>query len=206
MTIPPDVLTTLKPVPYEQVRPMVQDGDLFLCSAYDPMSRLIRWATRSPWSHIGIAMRMHHIDRVLVLECVAKLGTRAVPLSEFVSRTSGGTHPYPGKILLARHEAIARQQGSGVIKLLSEYALDRLGTPFSNLETAKIGLRVAAGRLNVKLPGRLMPDDEFICSEYVARCFAHVGIKVPWDGLGFVAPADFANAEELQAVAQVRTE
>ncbi len=206
MTIAPDVLTTLPPTPYDQVRPMVQDGDLFLCSAHDPMSRLIRWATKSPWSHIGIAMRMHHIDRVLVLECVARLGTRAVPLSEFISRTSGGTHPYPGKILLARHDAIAAQAGTGIINRLSEYALDRLGTPYSNLETAKVGLRVAAGRLNVKLPGRLMPDREFICSEYVARCFAHVGVKVPWDGLGFVAPSDFADALELRAVAQVRTE
>ena len=206
MTIPPDVLTTLKPLPYEEVRALVQDGDLLLCSAHDPMSRLIRWATRSPWSHIGIALRVPDIDRVLVLECVAKLGTRAVTLSDFVSRTSGGTHPYPGKILLARHDGIAAQLGNGIIKRLSEYALDRLGTPFSKLETVKVGLRVAAGRLHVRLPGRLMPDDEFICSEYVAHCFAHVGIKVPWDGLGFVAPADFARADELHAVAQVQTE
>jgi hypothetical protein len=29
--------------------------------------------------------------------------------------------------------------------------------------------------------------------------------QIPWDGLGFVAPADFARAPRIDAVAQVRT-
>jgi len=205
MSILDDVLERMQPRPYDELRGLVQDGDLFLCSAHDPFSRLIRWATKSPWSHIGIALRVPHIDRILVLECVAKLGTRAVALSDFITRTSDGTTPYPGRILLARHDGLRDGPDPATIRRLSEYALDRLGTPYSNAETAKIGARVAAGRLNIKLPGRLMPDNEFICSEYVARCYAHAGLPIPWDGLGFVAPGDFAADPAVQAVAQVQT-
>ncbi len=205
MSIPDDILTRLAPVPYDEVRGQVRDGDIMLCSAWDPMSRLIRWATKSPWSHIGMVLRVDHVDRVLILECVAKLGTRAVALSDFIARTSSGVHPYPGRILLARHDAL-RDPAPETLKLLCTYAMDRLGTPFSNAETAKIGARIAAGRLNMKMPGRLMPKDEFICSEYVARCFGHAGLEIPWDGLGFVAPADFAADPAIKAVAQVRTE
>src|SRR5882757_7557682 len=102
MPIAPDVLTTLAPQPYAAVRDEVRDGDILLCSAHDRFSRLIRWATKSPWSHVAIAFRMDEIDRVMVLECVAKIGVRAVPLSSFLARTSGGIAPYPGRILLAR--------------------------------------------------------------------------------------------------------
>ncbi len=205
MTIPNDIFDSLPPTPYAEARDQVQDGDILLCSAWDPMSRLIRWATKAPWSHIAMAFRLRDIGRVIILECVAKIGVRAVPLSDFVARTSSGVHPYPGRILLARHDKMAAMDGTGHLRKMSEYAFDRLGTPFSNLETAKIGLRIAAGRLNRRMPGRLSADDEFICSEYVARCYAHIGLPVPWDGLGFVAPADFAADPALSAVAQIRT-
>src|ERR1700748_1478275 len=98
MAIAPDVLRELKPQPYAAIRQQVRDGDLLFCSATDTFSRLIRWATRSPWSHVAIAYRLEAIDRVLVLECVEKIGVRAVPLSTFISQTSGGVHPYPGRI------------------------------------------------------------------------------------------------------------
>jgi hypothetical protein len=211
MSLPADVLDRLPPTPYEEARKMVADGDILLCSAYDPMSRLIRWATKSPWSHIALAFNLRDVGRIIVLECVAKLGVRAVPLSDFVSRTSSGVHPYPGRILLARHTGMpqaVREGDAGIAHLrhMSEYAFDRLGTPYSNLETAKIGLRVAAGRLNIRMPGRLSPDDEFICSEYVARCYERIGLPVPWDGLGFIAPADFARDSALAPVAQIQTD
>jgi hypothetical protein len=205
MSIPDDIFDTLPAIPYAEARDQVADGDILLCSAHDPMSRLIRWATKAPWSHIAMAFRLRDVGRVIILECVARLGVRAVPLSDFVSRTSSGVHPYPGRIVLARHAGLTALDGRAHFHAMTEYAFDRLGTPYSNLETAKIALRVAAGRLNVRMPGRLSPDDEFVCSEYVARCYERIGLPVPWDGLGFVAPADFAADPQLSAVAQIRT-
>ena len=205
MTIPDDILKTMKPRPYKEVREQMRDGDILLCSATDPMSRLIRWATKSPWSHIGIAYRLDEIDRVMVLEAVAKIGVRAIPLSTFVSRTSGGIHPYPGNILLARHQGMSAKSRANPMKKMAGFAFDRLGDPFSTKEMIKIVTRIIAHRLGRKLPRMLVPKDEYICSEYVAACLERLDLRPPWDGLGFIAPADFAKDGRIDPIAQFKT-
>ncbi len=205
MAIDPSVLHSLKPQSYAAIRDQVRDGDLLLCSANDSVSRLIRWATGSPWSHVAIAYRLDAIDRVMVLECVEKMGVRAVPLSMFISRTSSGVHPYPGKILLARHEAMAAKSRQNPWKKIATFAFDRLGERFSPGEILKIGVRIIAGRFRRRLHPILGPKDEFICSEYVARCLHAVGVEIPWDGRGFVAPCDLANDPRMTAIALIRT-
>lgn len=205
MAIDPNILRSLKPQSYSAIRDQVRDGDLLLCSATDSVSRLIRWATASPWSHVAIAYRLDTIDRVLVLECVEKIGVRAVPLSTFISRTSRGVHPYPGKILLARHDAMAAKSRRNPWTKIATFAFDRLGERFSPGEILKIGVRIIAGRFRRRLHPTLGPKDEFICSEYVARCLHAVGVEIPWDGLGFVAPCDIANDPRVKAIALIRT-
>jgi hypothetical protein len=205
MAIPDSIFDDLPPRPYPEVRKLVRDGDLLLCSVNERMSRLIRWATRSPWSHVALAFRLEEIDRVMVLECVEHIGVRAVPLSRFIARTSHGVHPYPGRILLARHAGLSAKSRQRPLKRMAEFAFDRLGDRFSQGEMAKIAARIALGRFHLRTPRSLGPDDEFICSEYVARCFEAVGLKVPWDGYGFVAPADFARDPRVEPIAQVRT-
>jgi hypothetical protein len=205
MTIADDVLQVMKPQSYKDVREMVRDGDILLCSATDPMSRLIRWATRSPWSHIGIAYRLDEIDRVMVLEAVAKIGVRAVPLSTFIRKTSGGITPYPGHILLARHKGMSAKSRANPMKAMAGFAFDRLGDPFSMKEVIKIVARILHHRTHRKMPHLLTPKDEYICSEYVACCYEKLGLTPPWDGLGFIAPSDFAKDRHIEAVAQFKT-
>ncbi len=205
MPIAPDVLQTLPPQSYADIRDQVRDGDILMCSANDSFSRLIRWATGSVWSHCAIAFRMEEIDRVMVLECVEKMGVRAVPLSAFIARTSNGIEPYPGKILLARHRGMAAGSRRQPMRRMAGFAFDRLGDRFSKVEAAKIALRIVLGRFHRRLHPSLGPGNEFICSEYVARCLGEVGLKVQWDGLGFIAPCDFAADPRIDAVAQIRT-
>jgi len=205
MSIPEDVLETAEPQPYAKVRELVRDGDVLLCSANDSFSRIIRWATKSQWSHVAIAFRIESIGRVMVLEAVEKLGVRTVPLSAFITRTSSGVTPYPGRILLARHAAFAGRAASGRMRRMAAFAFDRLGDRFAQAEVMKIVLRILFGRADAPMPRFLGPDDEFICSEYVAKCLAAAGVEVPWDGLGFVAPADIAADPKLSPVAQIDT-
>jgi hypothetical protein len=205
MTIQDTVLTELAPQPYAAIRDRIRDGDVLLCSANDFGSRMIRWATRSQWSHCAVAFRMPEIDRVLVLECVQRLGVRAAPLSDFVARTSSGVHPYPGRIVLARHLDLPTGAGQSRMADMAKFAFARLGAKFSNLETVKIGLRIALGRLNAVMPALLVADDEYICSEYVAKCFESIGLPIAWNGEGFIAPADIAKDPRIVAVAQIQT-
>ena len=204
MAIADNVLTALKAAPYAKVRALVQDGDLLLCSATDPMSKLIRWSTRTPWSHIAIAYRIESLDRVMVFEAVEKIGVRTVPLSKFISCTSEGTRPYPGKILLARDQRFA-DLAPAKRKAMYDFAFASLGDRFAPAEIVKIATRLMVGRMARKMPRFLGARDEYICSEYVAKCFTKAGLKIPWDGLGFVAPGDFAAAPDVNAVAQIRT-
>jgi hypothetical protein len=55
------------------------------------------------------------------------------------------------------------------------------------------------------MPLAMSARNEFICSEYVARCFQTIGIEIAWDGLGFIAPGDFALDPKIDAVAQFKT-
>jgi hypothetical protein len=208
MTISDDVLTHLAPEALAAISPRVRDGDLLLCAGNDPFSRLIGWSTRSPWTHVALAFRWPGFGRVMVFEAVQQIGVRAVPLSKFIRQSSTGQRPYPGKIILARHADYAEhagKPGSAATKRLGDFGIDRLGDPFDAGEIAKIALRIAVGRLHRKMPKMLGPKDEFICSEYVAKCLARIGVTIEWDGLGFIAPADFARDPKVKAIARFRT-
>ena len=208
MTISPDVLTEMPAEPLEAVERRIRDGDLLLCAAHDPFSRLIAWATGSPWTHVAVAFRWNTLGRVMVFESVQHFGVRAVPLAKFVAQTSSGVKPFPGKIVLARHGGYAGADSktrSDAKKRMADFAIDRFGDPFAPLEILKIGARIVFGKLGRPMPHVLVPKDAFICSEYVAKCLETVGIKIPWDGLGFIAPCDLAEDPRLKAVARVKT-
>ena len=204
MSVPDDALERFPPRPYAEIAPQVRTGDLILCSGDSRFSRLIRWATASPWSHVAIAVRLDPIDKVVVMESVERIGVRAVALKSFLSRDSNGRKPYPGRLLLARHAEFEARSTPKGLKRMADFAADRLGAPFRPSEITKIGLRITAGALNLHVPGRLDPDDEFICSEYVAKCYEQIGIGIPWDGRGFIAPVDIAKAPPVQAIAQIQ--
>jgi hypothetical protein len=197
-----DVLTDLPAEALAKIGPEVRDGDILLCAAKDPFSRLIGWSTKSPWSHVAVACRWPAIDRLLAFECVQHIGVHAVSIERFISQTSSGTHPYPGKIVLARHDDTP---GGEALKPLVDFAVDAMGDRFSPGEVIKIATRIAVGRLNRHMPKSLGAKNEFIGSEYVARCFRKVGVEIEWDGLGFIAPADFARDPKVRAVARFRT-
>jgi hypothetical protein len=208
VAIEDDVLTSMKPEPLSAIRRQVRDGDLLLCSGKDSFSRLIGWATKSPWTHVALAYRWPSLDRIMVFECVKHIGVRTVPLATFVRQSSSGTRPYPGKIILARHDdyaGSAKTHGAAGMKRLADFAVDRFGDPFAGLEVLKIAARICMGATHSKMPRALGPKNEFICSEYVARCFKAIGIEILWDGLGFIAPADFARDPKTRAIARIRT-
>ena len=202
MAISDEVLTSMPPEALETVSKEIRDGDVLICAARDPFSRLIAWSTKSPWSHVAIAWRWPSLDRIMAFECVQHIGVHAVGLKRFISQTSSGAHPYPGKIILARHQDI---EAKGNLSPLADFAVDAMGDRFSPGEVIKIAARIAVGRIDRRMPKSLGPDDEFICSEYVARCFQTIGIQIAWDGLGFIAPADFARDPKIHAVAQIQT-
>ena len=207
MAIPDDILAKLPAESLSDISSLIRDGDILLCSATDLGSRLISWSTRSRWTHVALAYLWPGLGRILAFESVHTIGVRAVPIETFVKRTSSGVTPYPGQILLARHADFDRHVAAdpGAMARMSDFAVSRFGAPFASGEVLKIAMRLALGRTGLKTPAPLAPDDEFICSEYVARCLEQVGIEIPWDGRGFIAPGDIAAAPGVTAVARFKT-
>jgi hypothetical protein len=208
MAIADDVLKILKPEPFSAVAGRVRDGDILLCSATDPFSRLISWSTSSPWSHVALAYRWPELNRIMVFESVQQIGVHCVTLERFISQSSTGQKPYPGKIILARHEDYAGKggkSGGAAMRRLADFAVDKFGDRFAPMEILKIATRICVGRMGRPMPTSLGAKDEYICSEYAAKCFEAVGIEILWDGRGFIAPASFANDPKVKAIAQFRT-
>jgi hypothetical protein len=207
VAIEDDYLKSSKPEPLSGVSRRIRDGDLLLCSADDPFSRLIGWSTKSPWTHVALAFRWPSLGRVMVFEAVTTIGVRAVPIAKFISETSSGQKPYPGKIVLARHEDFSDKSAAhGAAKgRMIDFAVDHLGDRFAGGEILKIAARMLVGRFERKMPKLLGPKHGFICSEYVAKCFEAMGVEVAWDGLGFIAPADFARDLKTRAITQIKT-
>lgn len=204
MAIPDDALQAFPPVPFGKLCEDLRGGEIALCQGKDPFSKLIQWSTKSPWSHVGLVFRNSDLGQVIVIEAVEKIGVRAVALADFVSRDSEGTHPYPGKILFARHQLLTDDPADRRVKELAEFAFGKLGCKFAAAEIGKIAMRIVDARLfnNRKTPTLIEADGEYICSEFVARAFDKAGLTVPWDGLGFIAPSDFAADPRIDPVAQ----
>ena len=72
---------------YADARPGMQAGDVVLFRGSGPMSRAIRWLTRSPYSHAALVFRFE--ERVYCLEAVGS-GVRLALISEVLARYHGG--------------------------------------------------------------------------------------------------------------------
>ena len=60
---------------YRQVRPQLQTGDIVLFSGRDPYSFLIRVATRSPYSHVGLVLHLPELNSVFLWESTTLIKT-----------------------------------------------------------------------------------------------------------------------------------
>jgi len=197
MPISVDEFPCVPTLKYEIARSQIRSGDILMCSGNSVLSTLIKGATGSIWSHVGFILWNREIDRVFVMESVETIGVRIVPLSFYTHNYDGEGKPYDGKILIARHSDFEHVY----IKDLAKCAVDLLGHKYDAREIAKITMRIALSKLSddneCNYPEH---DNAYICSEYAYECYTSLGVYVNHDCRGFVAPADFAKTEEVNAV------
>jgi uncharacterized protein YycO len=191
---------------YQDARKKMVSGDILLCSGSGWFSKMIQKGTKSVWSHVGFVMRLDNIDRVMVLESVEPLGVRTVPLSKYLTDYDSKKNPYPGGLVIARHEDFAKKATEAKLKKFGQFAVDLFGYPYDKDEIAKIAVRISTSFLPFTASEKkaLKPDREYICSEYAWECYRSVGIKIEHDKRGFIAPADFAKSKEVKLQAVLR--
>jgi len=190
-----------KVMEYKALRDTVANGDVLICSGSGVFSSMIQQATGSVWSHVGFVLKLEEYDRVMLLESVEPIGVRTVRLSKYLTGYDK-KRAYHGGLAVIRHKQFKEMADQNKLKKLVQYAVEWFGHSYDKDEIAKIAARI----LSSKIPftpdqrNKIKPDREFICSEYVARCYGAVGIPVKWNQLGFVAPSDFAADPNFELV------
>jgi hypothetical protein len=191
---------------YKDVRKNLQNGDILICSGSGVFSSMIQQATGSVWSHVAFVLRLDSIDRIMLLESVEPIGVRTVRLSKYLEDYGNDGKAYPGGLAVIRNKNFSTLVDSSKLTQLAQYAIDLFGYPYDKDEIAKIAARILASKVpfTKKQMKKIEPDREFICSEYVARCYEHVGLDIQWNQLGFVAPSDFAADTNFELVAVLK--
>jgi hypothetical protein len=152
---------------------------ILFCSGGGVFGRLIRWTTGSKWSHCALVLLLDPAG-LMVLQSYQGYGTQLVPLASFLER-------YDGEVWWVE------LKGWDNVKLrdLTIWGFARLGLPYSWLEIGKIATRILIGA-PVK---SLVPDDEFICSEFVQSALEYVRWQLSDKSLP--SPADLAASPAL---------
>lgn len=144
-------------VSYEQARLDIQDGDIIFIKNNKGLflPQLIRFFTRSPYTHVGIAfwITTGSADRLMVVEAQGGAKRRIVNLSYY------------------EDDHIDVVEAPKDWDRVSEKAIERLNqVPYGWLQALYVGVReFLLQYFNVKLPMRDLPGE--ICSEFVARIY-----------------------------------
>lgn len=207
MPIPVDRFPKENPIiSYNDIRNNLQNGDILICSGSGVFSSMIQQATESVWSHVAFILRLDSIDRIMLLESVEPIGVRSVRLSKYLEDYGNDGKAYPGGLAIIRHRQFASIVDEAKFNKLTQFAVDQFGYPYDKDEIAKISARILASRIpfTKKQMKKIEPDREFICSEYVARCYEQAGIEIQWNKLGFISPSDFAADSNFDLIAVLK--
>ena len=203
----------LNAVAYAELRGRICNGDLLFCGGNFAFSKAIRYLSgRSKVSHVGIVYWWN--DRLMVMESVETDGVRLVPVSQYISNYENTGKAYRGRLYLARDRRLIRpvepgqsvQDESGEparpdnaqVDVLLGRAATMLNKKFSFKDVLVFFMQGNTGRFHYE------DNDEFLCSEFVAKCYAGVGILYEGDGHGFIAPEHIAASDHVEVLVEIR--
>lgn len=164
---------------YQQVRDAIEDGDVLLFQGASLFSRLIRWATRSRYSHSGIALWWN--DRLMVLEATTP-EVRVMPVSILVGH-------YPRVDL---YKPISKVSHVAVFEAASE----TLGKRYAVWTIVRYARRILFRLRGGGDPRK--PPDKFVCSQLVSFAYREAGIDLdPANPDEFTTPEALAQSPHL---------
>jgi Permuted papain-like amidase enzyme, YaeF/YiiX, C92 family len=189
-----DLLKSPK-VTYQALRDTVKSGDILFYSGEDEVSKLIRWATHSIWSHIGIIVKIDKLNRVLLLESVENMGVRLIPLSKYIKNIEeyADEEKFDARLVIARHRLLSSRK----IKKMLSFGIDQITRPYDHHEIQRIIQRIIAGE------GKANRDRAFMCSELVYECLSIVDIEIAFNPMGFISPEDIWTNPHIEVIAEI---
>ena len=180
---------------YNQIRNELKTGDIVLFSGKNHISDLIKWASRGPWSHVGMIVRVAEYDMVMLWESTTLSNVKDWIDQKYIS----------GVQLVSLTERLCKYNGDVAVRLLNQplsveqkerlAALRRQlrGRPYeqNKLELIKSAYDGPLGTNHVE------NLQSIFCSEQVAEAYQRMGLLAePPVGLpsNEYTPVDFSTA------------
>ena len=144
---------------------MFQDGDILLCKGADPVSQLIKWGTKSIYSHVAIIASAR---LGLIIEAIPQGGVRAISVKNY-------TTPYDLYRIKDDYKYDLNQVVAFLIKMLAKgydfKSVILLGWKLflRNLRLLKL-LHLKIFR-NKKAADQLQEEQDYFCSELCYEAF-----------------------------------
>lgn len=191
----------LPKIDYDQLRGRICNGDLLFCGGNYIFSKTIRYLSgKSKVSHVGIVYWWN--DRLMLMESVETDGVRIVPVSQYLTNYENSGKPYNGRVYLGRHTKLyIAPENENAASLTSNPQMEQMLNTAATLLNKKFSLRDTIDFFKQGITGRLRhkDNDQYLCSEFVAKCFEKININFPDDGRGFIAPEHIAMSNEVEA-------
>ena len=179
---------------YKQIKDQLKSGDVILFNGPSLESKIIEWADKSPYSHVGMVVRIPEFSEPLLWE--------SAPLDQFEDKIkkapSSGVH-------LVDLEAIINFCGEqkygfayrSIIPELSSQTLSKLelfmreidGRAFPSL--FGLAAHFIEGHLHIKANTRT-----YFCSELVAATYKAIGIISDKEIINEISPGNFSVENE----------
>lgn len=174
---------------YGNVRDAIETGDILLFRGNAWLSRFIRWGSKSPYSHAGMAAWWD--GRLVVLQAVGR-GIEVVPVSHAVDA-------YHGQVdwFRIRPDAAAKLNR----ETLLDTAITELGTPYNTRGLFGLAFKMLTKRFR-KTPDPKADPEAMFCSQYVSYCFRVAGLDLcPDIADACTSPGAFAHSPCLELAA-----
>jgi Permuted papain-like amidase enzyme, YaeF/YiiX, C92 family len=175
---------------YEKMRSEFETGDLLFFSGNHWLSSLIRWRSKSAWSHVGMVIKIEELDRLFLVESVIESGVRLLPLS-FVFKDYGGDYKsYNGRVAWAKHDKFMAKRETK--HALREFCMDNLSKQYDRKEYWRILWRSFMGR------EKFFEDDKYTCAEFVYEAYKYANVELPKEKGVFISPGAFWRQKDLE--------
>jgi hypothetical protein len=178
---------------YGRYRGEFKDADIVMFKGTGLVSRIIKWRTKSVYSHAGVVAWWN--ERLIVLEAVGK-GVVARPISYALHHYKGGFDYYR---LKAEYPVTANKRKQMVV-----FAQRQLGKEYATWEVVKFFFRLL---FNLKMTKRdsPKPPGKFFCSQYVSAIYREGGLDLEMKfGDKFTTPCQISESKLLEYVGTVR--
>lgn len=176
---------------YNEIRNDIKDCDILLYKGTHWLSKVIRWATKSPYSHAGVVVWWN--NRLMVLEAIGK-GVIVTPLSQNLRHYKGEVHLYVLKTGTNKNVKTSTRNE------MLRFAQHELGKEYARWKMILFGIKILLSK-DLDKKDELKRANKLYCSQYVAQIYNSGGFDLKKDKADrFMSPKDVAESPLLNRV------